>query len=195
MSKMLLLLFLLSISFIYSIKLNDNDFFNSEMRNLVRKIHRFSSDPKNEVFMRLLMERLYKYIIEHELDKERPEVPKSIYANISVLRDNFTVTNDGTYDLYTHEIIEFDRGYQVSFERMYMNYTNEDISNISYHLSLISDNHLYFGVYDSSSEFSFYFQDYDLAYVIGIIFNQISIWDWSINKEIPNIYCNEISDL
>ena len=195
MSKMLLLLFLLSISFIYSIKLNDNDFFNSEMRNLVRKIHRFSSDPKNEVFMRLLMERLYKYIIEHELDKERPEVPKSIYANISVLRDNFTATNDGTYDLYTHEIIEFDRGYQVSFERMYMNYTNEDISNISYHLSLISDNHLYLGVYDSSPEFSFYFQDYDLANVIGIIFNQISIWDWSINKEIPNIYCNEISDL
>ena len=195
MSKMLLILFLLSISFIYSIKLNDNDFFNSEMRNLVRKIHRFSSDPKNEVFMRLLMERLYKYIIEHELDKERPEVPKSIYANISVLRDNFTATNDGTYDLYTHEIIEFDRGYQVSFERMYMNYTNEDISNISYHLSLISDNHLYLGVYDSSPEFSFYFQDYDLANVIGIIFNQISIWDWSINKEIPNIYCNEISDL
>ena len=195
MSKMLLLLFLLSISFIYSIKLNDNDFFNSEMRNLVRKIHRFSSDPKNEVFMRLLMERLYKYIIEHELDKERPEVPKSIYANISVLRDNFTVTNDGTYDLYSHESIEFDRGYQVSFERMYMNYTNEDISNISYHLSLISDNHLYLGVYDSSPEFSFYFQDYDLANVIGIIFNQISIWDWSINKEIPNIYCNEISDL
>ena len=195
MSKMLLILFLLSISFIYSIKLNDNDFFNSEMRNLVRKIHRFSSDKKNEVFMRLLMERLNKYLLEHELDKERPEVPKSKFANITTIRENFSTIIDGTYDIYTHEIVKFDRGYQVSFERDYMDYSDQDLIDISYHMSLISDNHIYLGVYDTTPEFSFYFQDYDLANVIGIIFNQISIWDWSIKKEIPNIYCNEISDL
>ena len=191
----LLITFLLNISYIYSIKLNDNDFFNSEIRNLVRKIHRFSSNEKNEKFMNILLERLKPYILTHELDKERPEAPKIKYYNISDVRENFFVDEDGTYDINSYESVQFDRGYQVSFEREYMDYSKEDLANISYHMSLISDNHIYLGVYDASPEFSFYFQDYDLANVIGILFNQKSIWDWSIEEEIPNKYLKEFDDL
>lgn len=55
-------------------------------------------------------------------------------------------------------------------------------------MSLISDNHIYLGVYNSISEMSFYFDDYELANAISVIFNQTAIWDWSKNDEIKNIY-------
>ena len=58
-------------------------------------------------------------------------------------------------------------------------------------MSLISDNHAYLGVYEASPEISFHFDDYDLANVIGILFNQKSIWDWSISEEIRNQYLKE----
>lgn len=50
----------------------------------------------------------------------------------------------------------------------------------------MSDNHIYLGVYNSIPEMSFYFQDFELANVISIIFNQKSIWDWFNNDEIIN---------
>ena len=58
-------------------------------------------------------------------------------------------------------------------------------------MSLISDNHIYLGVYNGVPEMSFYFNDYELANAISMIFNQNSIWDWSKNDEIKNIYHTE----
>ena len=55
-------------------------------------------------------------------------------------------------------------------------------------MSLISDNSAYLGVYGSDPEVSFHFDDLELANVIAILFNQISIWDWSILDERFNEY-------
>ena len=55
----------------------------------------------------------------------------------------------------------------------------------------MSDNHIYLGVYNSIPEMSFYFQDFELANVISIIFNQKSIWDWFNNDEIINQFHEE----
>ena len=55
-------------------------------------------------------------------------------------------------------------------------------------MSLLSDNSAYLGVYSSVPELSFHFDDLELARDMAIVFNQISIWDWSISDEIFNPY-------
>ena len=63
-------------------------------------------------------------------------------------------------------------------------------------MSLLSDNSAYQGVYSSNPELSFHFDDLELATVLGIVFNQISIWDWSILDERFNEYfINKTSDI
>ena len=188
--KYLLFIVLFSISFINSIRLIDNNFFDSDIRNLIRKIHRLSLS-KDEVFMNILLKRLRYYILHHDLEKERAEVNRETFKNMIQIKANFTVDEDGTYDILSHEKISFDRGYQVSFEREYDSYSSEDYDELVYKMSLISDNHAYLGVYEASPEISFHFDDYDLANVIGILFNQKSIWDWSIMQEIRNQYLKE----
>ena len=191
--KPILFIIFISISFINSIRLIDNDFFEPEIKKLIRKIYRLSISKDNEVFMNILIERLRKYILNHELDEERPEAPRENYKNIGYIKGNFTVDEDGTYDMITHEIIEFDRGYQVSFEREHDDYSSEEYDYLAYKMSIMSDNHAYLGVYGALPELSFNFDDLELAKVIGILFNQISIWDWSRKEEIINEYVKEYS--
>ena len=62
-------------------------------------------------------------------------------------------------------------------------------------MALMSDNRVYLGVYDSTSEISFHFNDLELAKVLSIVFNQYSIWDWSKNDEIRNSYYKEKSKI
>ena len=88
-------------------------------------------------------------------------------------------------------IINFYKGYQVSFETIFDSYSNKEYDEIAYKMSLMSDNHIYLGVYNSIPEMSFYFQDFELANVISIIFNQKSIWDWFNNDEIINQFHEE----
>ena len=185
----LLFFVILNISFTNSIRLVDNDFFEIDAKNLVRKINRLSISSKNEVMMNILLERLSEYIKENDVKEERKESPREKYKNIIYIRGNFTEDIDGTYDIYSHEIIEFDRGYQVSFETAYDDYTEEDYAEIAYKMALMSDNHVYLGVYGGNAEFSFHFDDLDLAMTLGILYKQISIWDWSISDEINNQYC------
>ena len=180
---------ILSFSFINSIKLVDNDFFEIDIKNLVRKINRLSISSKNEVMMNILLERLSNYIKNNDIKEERKESPKEKYKDILYVRGNFTENIDGTYDIYSHETIEFDRGYQVSFETAYDDYTKEDYEEIVYKMALMSDNQVYLGVYGGNIEFSFHFDDLDLATTLGILYKQISIWDWSLNEEISNQYC------
>ena len=107
------------------------------------------------------------------------------------MKANFTSDEDGTYDLYSHEKIEFDRGFHASFETKYDPYNENEIINLVYKLSLMTDNKVYLGIYAGDPEFSFYFEDYELANTIGILFNQISIWNWRKSREILNKFCGE----
>ena len=192
-TRYILFFILLIISFISSTRLIDNEFFTPEIKNLVRKINRLAVSPKNEVIMNILIKRLKKYILEHDIDEKEANSTRAQFKDMIYIKNNFTVDHDGTYDILSHESLDFDRGYQVSFEREYDDYSNEEYDELVYKMALMSDKHAYLGVYASSPELSFHFDDLDLAYVLAILFNQYSIWDWSVNDEIANQYVNELS--
>ena len=105
---------------------------------------------------------------------------------------NETATHmpDGTYDLNTKQPISFDRGYQASFEILYDTYDDDKYDMLCYKLALMTDNNVYLGVFNGNPEISFHFEDIELANTIAILFDQISIWDWSISDEIKNPYCD-----
>ena len=185
-SKYSFYFFLAFFSFINSIKINDNDFFTPEMRNLVRKIDRISKNNKDEHIMNILIEKLRDFIFTHNITREGASREK--YNGIRNKTNISDYAGDGTYDIYTHEIVNFDRGYQVSFETVLDNYTDTEYEDIVYKMSLLSDNTAYLGVYSSDPEISFHFDDIELAFVLAILFDQISIWDWSASDEIFNEY-------
>ena len=193
--KILLFFFFCFFSFINTIKINDNDFFTQQIRNLVRKIDRISKNNQDEKIMNILIEKLRYYIFNHDIQREGAE--RSKYENIHNISQNVSDdTEDGTYDIYTKEKVSFDRGYQVSFETSYDNYTDDEFEDIAYKMSLLSDNSAYQGVYSLTPELSFHFDDLELASVLGTLFNQISIWDWSIMDERFNEYfVNKSSDI
>ena len=186
-SKNFLFFFFLCFSFINTIKINDNDFFIQQIKNLVRKIDRISKNKEDEKVMNILIEKLREYIFTHDIQREGAE--RSKYNGFRNQSQNIiNITKDGTYDIYTKEEVYFDRGYQVSFETIYDNYTDTEFDDIAYKMSLMSDNTAYQGVYSLIPELSFHFDDLELATVLAIVFNQISIWDWSISDEIFNEY-------
>ena len=136
--------------------------------------------------MNLLKERLKKLIMERDI--ERADAPKDKYKNIQERKANFTITEDATYDLYTFERINFDKGYQASFETKFDPYTDEDYEILFYKLSLMTDNNVYLGVWNQDEEFSFHFDDIELATVVLIIYNQMAIHNWTKKKDINNPY-------
>ena len=190
--KNLLFLIIFYISLINSIRLVDNDFFTPQTINLVRKLNRLAISPENKPVMYLLVERLKNYVKYHKYEKERKECPYEKFINIFDLRKNFTADEDGTYDIYTHEKIEFDSGYQVSFETYYDDYTPQDYTDLCYMMSLISDNQVYLGYWGGAGEFSFHFDDLDLAYDMAIVFQQLAIYDWAKRGDINNPYALEL---
>ena len=187
MNFKILFLFLILLSFINTIKINDNDFFTQQIRNLVRKIDRISKNEEDEKIMNILIEKLRNYIFDHDIS--RKEAKREKYDGLRNETRNISYyTEDGTYDIYTKQSVHFDRGYQVSFETEYDNYTESEYEEIAYKMSLLSDNSAYLGVYSSVPELSFHFDDLELARDLAIVFNQISVWDWSISDEIFNPY-------
>ena len=187
--KYVLIIFLICIPIITSTRLKENDFFTIEARNLAKKINRLSVSLDNEHLLNNLILRFENYIFNHDID--RPGVPKEKYYNIRNLTNNFTQEEDGTYEVYNHKSISFNKGYQVSFETSFDDYTNEDYDEICYKLSLMTDNKVYLGVWGGIPEFSFYFEDFDLANAVAILFNQMAIWDWSVMEPIYNQFHKE----
>ena len=187
--------FLFSLTYINSIKLNDNDFFEPKYRNLVRKIDRLSKNKNMDEISRIIfdsmVEKLHNYILTR--DFERKEVDRSKYEDIYYRKnDTKNITEDGTYDLFTKEKVSFDRGYQVSFETDYDELNKTEYEILAYKMSLMSDNNVYLGLYENVPELSFHFEDMELANVLGIVFDQISIWDWSISAQIFNDFRENI---
>ena len=187
--------FFFCLTYINSIKLNDNDFFEPKYKNLVRKIDRLSKNKYMDEISRIIfdsmVEKLHNYILTR--DFERKEVDRSKYEDIYYRKnDTKNITEDGTYDLFTKEKVSFDRGYQVSFETDYDQLNKTEYEILAYKMSLMSDNNVYLGVYENTPELSFHFEDIELANVLGIVFDQISIWDWSISEQIYNYYRENI---
>lgn len=192
--KYLLFFILFNCSLINTIRLARNDFFTKQMVNIIRSMDRLSKSTTNERIVNTLKERLKYYLFNHKLEPERKECPYEKFINIYDLKKNFTAEEDGTYDLYSHEKVEFDRGYQVSFETSFDDYSEKDYADISHIMAQISDNNVYLGVWAGTSpEFSFHFDDIELANAIMIVFNQIAMWDWSTGSEINNTYYKDYS--
>ena len=61
-------------------------------------------------------------------------------------------------------------------------------------MSLMSDNHVYIGVWATGIELSFHFDDFELANALSILYNQMAIWDWGTEEEIDNPYYSEYHD-
>ena len=166
-----------------------NDFFTNEMIYLIRKINHLSKSKDNKYYIMPLIWKLRRIIFSRKIN--RKEAPLEKYHNLKEKKHHFKKREDGTYDMHSNKKINFNKGFQVSFETNFDSYSHKEYDEIAYKMSLMSDNHFYLGVYDSTPEMSFYFHDFELANVISIIFNQKSIWDWVNNDEIINQFHEE----
>ena len=142
--------------------------------------------------MEKLVEKLRIFIFTHDIKREG--VDRSNFNGIIQKRNEMNKTDDGTYNLYTKEAVTFDRGYQVSFQTEWDPYNDTEYEDIAYKMSLLSDNSAYIGVFSHIPEISFHFDDIELANTLSILFDQFSIWDWSISGEIVNPYFDNKTD-
>ena len=190
--------FLFLISLINGIKINDNDFLTKQARNLIRKIDRISkyesnNDQNDEIIMNILVEKLYEYIFTNDIKREGIDI--NDFNKIREKRNNASEgIKDGTYDINTKEPVSFDRGYQVSFQINPDPWNETQYDFIAYKMSLLSDNKVYLGVFDSQPEVSFHFDDIELANSLAILWKQYSIWDWSASAQILNPHFDGKSD-
>ena len=110
-------------------------------------------------------------------------------TNIDLLRRLKTnVYMDGTYDLQTMKPIQFNNGYQATFQTTSDNYTKKEFWNLVNWYSKITDGKYYIGKYNNELEVSFHFDIEQDAKDICKKFNQISYWDWQHMDEIKNKY-------
>ncbi len=184
--KITFCLFITLIPLILSMHYAQNDFFNSESLNLIRKSYRLSRDLNNNNTLFHLSDRLLAYMKEHDIERSGAE--RSHYKNIRDKMKKFSPQEDGTYNLVTHEKVSHLKGYEASFCTEWDTYTDEEFDEIVYKLALMTNNNCYIGVYFGIPEISFYFEDLDFAYLVGIMYNQISIWDFGADDEIINPY-------
>lgn len=90
---------------------------------------------------------------------------------------------DGTYDLATGKTVEYENGYQVSFQQTSDKYTQEEYNKIIDDLMNRTGSSPHIGVFDKSPEVSFHVKDLKTAIKIGKMFNQHSIFDWKAKAE------------
>ncbi len=112
---------------------------------------------------------------------------EDFYGSRNVIK-SFSIKEDGTYDFITQERLDLSWGYQVSFETNNDNYTDIEYDELVYKFALMNNDKAYIGVYMNTPEISFYYDNFEFAYVIAISYNQMAIWDWGKNDEIKNPY-------
>ena len=98
---------------------------------------------------------------------------------------NSSKYSDGTYDIRTKTIKEFNSGYQVTFCQIGDKYTPEQYADkVNECLKLSSDGKTYAGKFESTPEISFHCNSREQAIAYAKANNQISIWDWEKCDEI-----------
>ena len=117
-------------------------------------------------------------------------IKKEDYKNIKSELIKIKNYEDGTYNFITKEEINYEKGFQVSFEtksRYFENYySDEEYDNIVFKIASLLGVNADLGIYNKTPQISFYIEDKELALSISALFNQESIWDWSQNKIILN---------
>jgi len=92
---------------------------------------------------------------------------------------------DGTYNLATMAKVEMDSGYQVTFCQLGDNYTEDDYEFLcAMFIEMSDDGIAYAGKFCGYPEVSFHFARKADAIKYAKMFNQISIWDWSVGEAI-----------
>lgn len=108
-------------------------------------------------------------------------------TNVLSALNDFKLAKDGTYELLTHQPVEYFSGYQVSFVRPeafeQLTPVEWDILTTYYCEHLQSNVHI--GVYDGSGEVSFHSADFSKAEEVMDEFNQESILNWEEKAMFP----------
>ena len=86
---------------------------------------------------------------------------------------------DGTYNIDTLSPVSFNKGYQVTFYTVGMNYTDEAYEAlVSLFLEFSADGITYLGFFDGGAEISWRIADKKTAIRLAKQFNQVAVWDW-----------------
>ena len=121
-----------------------------------------------------------------------PEIKKEDYKNVMEKVVSAKGLKDGTYDFVTMDPLNFEKGYNVAFETLSRNsenyYSEEEYNNIVYKLSALLGSNANIGVYGDNPHISYYVEDKNISLSIAALFNQQSVWDWSIGNIILNTF-------
>lgn len=93
---------------------------------------------------------------------------------------------DGTYDINTKKAVEFNDGYQATFQQLGDKYTDKEFGELINKYSSMTDGKVYAGKFGGSPEVSFHFKNEKDAIEICEKYNQVSYWDWKTMSEIKN---------
>ena len=86
---------------------------------------------------------------------------------------------DGTYNVNTMEPVSFDKGYQVTFWTIGMNYSADDYEFIHSMFSEFSmDGMTYVGYFDGGAEISYRIESKHETVKLAKMYNQVCVWDW-----------------
>lgn len=112
------------------------------------------------------------------------DVAKKVKESINELEDK--KYEDGTYDVNTKKSVEFNSGYQATFQQLGDKYTDKELGDLIKQYSESTDGKAYAGKFGGSPEVSFHFKNEADAIAICEKFNQVSYWDWKNMQEIKN---------
>lgn len=106
------------------------------------------------------------------------ETTKALHESIIKTLHNGAY-EDGTYNINTMESVSFEKGYQVSFYTIGMQYSADDYEFIASMFAEFSiDGIAYVGYFDGCAEISYRIADKMTAVKLAKMFNQVSVWDW-----------------
>ena len=85
----------------------------------------------------------------------------------------------GTYDLTTGRPKAYDDGYQVSFQKAKVRYSDAEYDALVNKMIVETGSEPDAGMFEDGPEISFHCADMDLAIKIAREYNQKSVWDWA----------------
>lgn len=95
---------------------------------------------------------------------------------------------DGTYDIDTKESVNFNSGYQATFQQLNDKYTDKEFGELVKKYADSTDGKVYAGKFGGSPEISFHFENEKDALEICKKYNQVSYWNWETMEEVKNPY-------
>ena len=117
--------------------------------------------------------------VADELNKDKKALSTQEQHSNAIKELSKDKYEDGTYDVRTYKLVEYSKGYQVTFCQIGDNYSAKEYDNkVNEFLSLSSDGRVSAGKFEGTPEISFNVTDRDTAISLAKKYNQISVWDW-----------------